>query len=85
MPAPFDFVDVVGTLKQVLGMMGCQVGDIVEMSVGDLRKAESFAAFGRVAKLLCRRSDANYDSCQAAHPAGTWDERGELVELKLRP
>lgn len=65
--------------------MKLQVGDIVEMSVGDFRKAESYAAFGRVTKLLCRRSDPGFDSCLADHPAGTWDERGEPVELKLRP
>lgn len=65
--------------------MKLQVGDIVEVSVGDFRKAESYAAFGRVTKLLCRRGDPGYDACLAAHPAGTWDERGEPVELKLRP
>jgi hypothetical protein len=65
--------------------MKLQVGDIVEMSVGDFRKAESYAAFGRVTKLLCRRGDPGFDTCLAAHPAGTWDDRGEPVELKLRP
>ncbi len=65
--------------------MKLQVGDIVEMSVGDFRKAESYADFGRVTKLLCRRGDPSFDVCLAAHPAGSWDEHGEPIELKLRP
>ena len=64
--------------------MKLQVGDIVEMSVVDFRKTDSYSAFGRVTKLLCRRGDPSFDACLAAHPAGTFDERGEVVELKLR-
>lgn len=56
--------------------MNLQVGDIVEMKIGNFRKASTYQELSEITRVLCKQGTAEYSDCVRDNPMSWYDKDG---------